>query len=101
MSTDGGFNEGDGGAGQQQPCGIDPGGTPPSEHIPFEHRLVNKRELADYFGITERTVEVWMSRRYIPYIKIGQSVRFRIASVLKYVDEKYTVPASEGRRRGN
>jgi excisionase family DNA binding protein len=67
--------------------------------ISFEHRLFTKREMADYFGITERTIEVWMRRRYIPYIKIGQSVRFRIATVLRYVDDKYLVPAGEPRRR--
>ena len=70
--------------------------------IPFEHRLFTKREMAHYLGVTERTVEVWMRRRYIPYIKIGQSVRFRIATVLRYVDDKYLVPAGEPqRRRGN
>jgi len=67
--------------------------------IPFEHRLFTKREMAEYFGITERTVEVWMRHRFIPYIKIGQSVRFRIAMVLRYVDDKYLVPAGEPRRR--
>jgi excisionase family DNA binding protein len=73
---------------------------PPSgEPVPFEFRLMSKRELAGYFGITERTVEVWMRRRYIPYIKIGQTVRFRVATVLRYVDDKYLVPAGEARRR--
>ncbi len=66
--------------------------------IPFEHRLMTKREIADYFGITERTIEVWMRHRYIPFIKIGQSVRFRVATVLRYVDDKYLVPAGEPRR---
>lgn len=69
------------------------------EAIPFEYRLMTKREISEYFGITERTIEVWMRRRYIPYIKIGQSVRFRVASVLRYVDDKYLVPAGEPRRR--
>jgi excisionase family DNA binding protein len=68
------------------------------EVIPFEYRLMTKREISEYFGITERTIEVWMRRRYIPYIKIGQTVRFRVASVLRYVDGKYLVPAGEPRR---
>ena len=69
------------------------------EAIPFEYRLMTKREISEYFRITERTIEVWMRRRYIPYIKIGQSVRFRVATVLRYVDDKYLVPAGESRRR--
>lgn len=70
-----------------------------TEAIPFEHRLMTKREISKYFGVTERTIEVWMRRRYIPFIKIGQTVRFRVASVLRYVDEKYLVPAGAGGRR--
>ncbi len=79
--------------------------APSADEIPFEHWLMTKRQLAEYFGITERTIEVWMRRRYIPYIKIGQSVRFRVASVLRYVEDKYLVPAGQPRRlaknRGN
>jgi excisionase family DNA binding protein len=90
-----------GGAGENEPQGVHAAGVTSSlEPIPFEHRLLTKRELAQYFQITERTVEVWMSRRYIPFIKIGQSVRFRIATVLRYVDDKYTIRANEHRRRG-
>ena len=72
---------------------------PPADEIPFEHRLFTKKEMASYFSITERTIESWMRRRYIPFIKIGQSVRFRVASVLQYVDSKYLMPAGETRRR--
>lgn len=39
-----------------------------------------------------------MRRRYIPYIKIGQTVRFRVASILRYVDGKYLVSAGQPRR---
>ena len=73
---------------------------PSAETIPFEHRLMTKREMADYFGITERTIEVWMHRRYIPYTKIGKSVRFRVGTVMRYIDDKYLVSAGEPRRRG-
>jgi excisionase family DNA binding protein len=79
--------------------------APSAAEIPFEHWLITKKEISEYFGITERTIEVWMRRRYIPYIKIGQSVRFRVASVLRHVDDKYLVPARQRRRhvknRGN
>jgi excisionase family DNA binding protein len=74
--------------------------TPPTwDAVPFEHRLITKKELAAYLGITERTVEAWMRLRYVPYIKIGRTVRFRVAMVLRYVDDKYLVPAGEPRRR--
>ncbi len=69
------------------------------ETIPFEHRLMTKKEISQYFGVTERTIEVWMRRRYVPYLKIGGSVRFRVAMVVRYVDEKYLVPAGHPPRR--
>jgi len=69
------------------------------EAIPFEYRRMTKRELSEYLGVTERTIEVWMRRRYIPYVKIGQSVRFGVATVLCYLDEKYYVPVGERGRR--
>ena len=82
--------------------GHDQTATPSAgEAIPFEYRLMTKREISKHFGVTERTIEVWMRRRYIPYIKIGQSGRFRIATVLRYVDDRYLVPAGEPRRRKN
>jgi excisionase family DNA binding protein len=97
-----------GSGGTQTARGYDGDGRPTvlsAGEIPFEHRLLTKKEISEYFKITERTIEVWMRRRYIPYIKIGQSVRFRVASVLRYVDEKYLVPAGQRRRhakkRGN
>jgi len=97
-------NEFGGISGTQMAQGYDGDGhptAPSAGEIPFEHRLMTKKEIAEYFSITERTVEVWMRRRYIPYIKIGQSVRFRVASVLRYVDDKYLVPAGQPRRHAN
>ena len=70
-----------------------------ANEIPFEHRMMSKSEMATYLGITERTIEIWMRRRIIPFIKLGRTVRFRVDSVLRYVDEKYTVPVAESRRR--
>jgi excisionase family DNA binding protein len=59
---------------------------------------MTKKEIAVLFGITERTVEIWMRRRYVPYLKIGQSVRFRVSTVLQYVEEKYMVRAQDRSR---
>ena len=80
-----------------------PGLTTTSEvlvnEVPFEYRIMSKSEMAAYLGITERTIEIWMRRRMIPFIKLGRTVRFRVDSVLRYVDEKYTVSVAGSRRR--
>jgi len=70
----------------------------PNNEIPFGFRLMSKTDMAAYLGVSDRTLEIWMRRRLIPYIKLGRTVRFRIASVLPYIDEKYTVAAGQARR---
>lgn len=39
---------------------------------------LTKLQVAELFQVTERTVDAWMERRLIPFIKIGRTVRFRI-----------------------
>lgn len=41
--------------------------------------LLNRREAAEYLGVTEGTLAVWASlKRYsLPYVKIGRLVKYR------------------------
>ena len=41
-----------------------------------ERRYLNKAEAADSLGISTRTLDSWLSRKLIPYLKIGRTVRF-------------------------
>ena len=52
--------------------------------------LFNRREIADYIGVCERTVSNMMAKRVIPIIKIGKSVRFDPIKVRKAL-EKYEI----------
>jgi excisionase family DNA binding protein len=52
--------------------------------------LFNRREIADYIGVCERTVSNMMTKRVIPVIKIGKSVRFDPIKVRKAL-EKYEI----------
>jgi excisionase family DNA binding protein len=54
--------------------------------------LFNRKQIADYLGVSERTVSNMMSRRIIPVIKIGKSVRFDPSKVRKALD-KYEIEA--------
>ena len=45
--------------------------------------LLRKRELARQLGISKRTLDVWMAQGRVPFLKIGRSVRFRLADVLE------------------
>ena len=54
--------------------------------------LFNRREIADYIGVSERTISNMMRQRRIPVIKIGKSVRFDPTKVRKALD-KYEIEA--------
>ena len=46
-------------------------------------RLLRKPELAEKLSISKRTLDVWMKRGRIPFLKVGKSVRFRLGDVLE------------------
>ena len=44
--------------------------------------LITKAELARRLHKTPRCIEIWMRRRYIPYLKVGRSVLFQWRDVV-------------------
>lgn len=40
-------------------------------------RLLNKKEIAEHFGVSTRTVERWVARGWLTKVVIGGVVRFR------------------------
>ena len=54
--------------------------------------LFNRKQIADYIGVSQRTISNMMRKRLIPVIKIGKSVRFDPAKVRKALD-KYEIEA--------
>ena len=44
--------------------------------------LLSKRGLAPQLEISTRTLDDWMRRGWVPYIKIGKTVRFRLEDVI-------------------
>jgi excisionase family DNA binding protein len=45
--------------------------------------LLRKRELAEKLAISKRTLDIWMQKGRIPFLKVGRSVRFRLPDVLE------------------
>jgi excisionase family DNA binding protein len=52
----------------------------------------NRKQLADYLGVSERTISNMMRQRRIPVIKFGGTVRFDPVSVRKAL-KKYEISA--------
>ena len=49
--------------------------------------LLRKRELAEKLAISKRTLDVWMQKGRIPFLKIGRSVRFRLSDVMQRLND--------------
>lgn len=61
-------------------------GTPAGLASPDPSDLLTKREVAARLRRTPRCIELWMRKRYLPYIKIGRSVYFRWADISTALD---------------
>jgi excisionase family DNA binding protein len=46
-----------------------------------EPPLLTKEELAEFFKVKPRTIEHWMRRGWVPFYKIGKTVRFKMPHV--------------------
>jgi excisionase family DNA binding protein len=46
-------------------------------------KLLTKRDIARELQLGRRTIDVWMRQGKIPFLKIGKTVRFRLADVLE------------------
>ena len=46
-------------------------------------KLLTKRDIAHELQLGMRTIDVWMKAGRLPFLKIGKTVRFRLADVLE------------------
>jgi hypothetical protein len=49
--------------------------------------LLSKREVAARLRISPRTLDQWMRKKRVPYLKISKSVRFHWPAVLQRLNE--------------
>lgn len=49
-------------------------------------RLWTVADVAEYLGVTERTVRTWQRSQRLPYLKIGGTVRFRLTDVRSWIE---------------
>lgn len=54
-------------------------------------QLLTKTEVAAYARCTTRCIDNWMKLGYLPYFKIGRTVRFKVSDVDAYLTEHFRV----------
>lgn len=57
-------------------------------------KLITRAEAAEYLGVKPGTLEVWATnQRYdLKYIKVGRSVRYRIADLEAFIESRTVAP---------
>ena len=56
-----------------------------TERTEIGEQLLDKRGIANFLGVSVRTIDQWMADRRLSYFKIGRTVRFRVADVLEHL----------------
>jgi excisionase family DNA binding protein len=51
-------------------------------------KLLTVEEIADYLGVQLSAIYQWTYQGYIPHIKLGSFVRFRVSQVDKWLESK-------------
>jgi excisionase family DNA binding protein len=51
------------------------------------HKLLTIKEIAEYLQVKTSTIYQWTHQGYIPHIKLGNHVRFRINRIDKWLDK--------------
>lgn len=57
-------------------------------------KSVNYREAAEILGLSERTLRNMVSKKKLPHYKLGKSVRFSVAKLEAWMEER-AVPVIE------
>jgi len=59
--------------------------------LPDQYKLVDTETLARILGLNRRTIEGWIRKRKLPFIRVSRRcVRFRLRDVFKTLDS-YTI----------
>jgi excisionase family DNA binding protein len=66
--------------------------TPPVEFptgdtAPPVKRFLTKAQVAELFQIELRTLDSWMHKGFLPYLKIGRTVRFTMTDIEAHIQQ--------------
>ena len=62
------------------------------EDSAVEEKLLNPLQASELLGVRPKTIYNLASRRALPFIKIGGSLRFSRRALLEYIEERSVQP---------
>ncbi len=51
-------------------------------------KLLTPEEVAEYLGVKVSTIYQWTYQEFIPHVKVGRFVRFRLHAIEKWVEQR-------------
>jgi excisionase family DNA binding protein len=55
-------------------------------------KLLNIKETAQWLGVTEGTLRVWICHKKVPYVKVGKLVKFDLKRIEQWISENSVEP---------
>ena len=53
------------------------------------NKLLTPAEVADLLGVRESTIYQWTHQGFIPHVKLGRFVRFRLTVIEKWIEKRF------------
>lgn len=50
-------------------------------------RLITKEQLSEWLSVPIKTIQDWVYKRKIPFVKVGSLVRFRVSEIESWINE--------------
>jgi len=64
-----------------------------------QKQLMTIQEAALYLGLSVHTLYAWTSQRKIPFVKLGNRVRFDVEQLNRWIDKNRVSVVGDGSRR--
>ena len=53
----------------------------------MDKRFLSSKEIAEYLGLKEGTIRVWVCLKKIPYVKVGRLVKFDLLKIDQWLEK--------------
>jgi len=59
------------------------------QDVERDRGLLNRRQVAEYVGVSTKTIARWTEKKWLPCVRIGRLVRYKPGDVRKLIGNLY------------